>query len=48
MAAAALGYMLIAFGGLLLPDQQNLLTSGPVIVTTLGEVPFFLWLLAGR
>ena len=48
MAVTALGYMLIGFGGLLLPEQKNLLTSGPVIMMTIGEVPFFLWLLAGR
>ena len=45
MVSAALGYLLIGFGGLLLPEHQALLSSAPVIVATLGEVPFFLWLL---
>lgn len=47
MVAAALGYLVIGFGGLLLPEHQPLLSSGPVLAFTLGEVPFFLWLLVG-
>lgn len=45
MAASGLAYGLVGFGGLLRPELRALLTSAPVSIAMLGELPFYGWLL---
>jgi hypothetical protein len=48
MGITALAYVLLAVGSMVAPEQQAVWSSAPVTLALMGELPFFLWLLAGR
>jgi len=48
MGITALAYVLLSVGSVVAPEQQAVWSSAPVTLALMGELPFFLWLLAGR
>ncbi|MCB9793643.1 MAG: DUF4386 family protein [Alphaproteobacteria bacterium] len=48
MALTAAGYVAVSVGGILAPQLEPVWTSGPLALVMMGEVAFFLWMLAGR
>lgn len=48
MGLTAAAYLLVGVGSVVAPQQQAVWTSAPVTLAMMGELPFYLWLLAGR